>query len=234
MALYIDSAYLDDITNIVQTVPVVGVTTNPSILLAAQTRGQALNMDTLIAAILERLNPWFNQGLIFLQPGAMDEAEMYRQVLFAWQAVTRAGYETHRLVHKLPMTPAGMRVAQRLKKNQPEQRIAFTAVTTVAQAYTAAMIGANFVIPYYNRLERAGVDARERIAEIAELFHNQRITTRILAASIKSPTEAALALLAGTHDITAAPQVLLDMLSDPLTDEAIEKFADDWQKMNKV
>ncbi len=232
MALYIDSAFLDDITNVVQTVPVAGVTTNPSILLAARTRGQEMALDTLTGEILERLN--LLVGSIFMQPGATDEEEMYQQVLTAWQSVLRAGYGANRLVHKLPMTAVGMRVAQRLKRNQMNHRIAFTAVTTVAQAYTAAMVGADFVIPYYNRLDHAGVDARERVAEIAELFHNQQLATRILAASIKSPTEAVLALLAGAHDITAAPEVLLDMVSDPQTDEAIEKFAHDWQKMNKV
>ena len=90
---------------------------------------------------------------------------------------------------------------------------------------------ADFVIPYYNRLERAGVDADERIAEMAELFHNQQLPTRILAASIKSPQEAISALAAGAHDITAAPGVLLDMITDPQTDEAVEKFSQDWQKL---
>ena len=41
-------------------------------------------------------------------------------------------------------------------------------------------------------------------------------------------------MLAGAHDITAAPQVLLDMVSDPQTDAAIEKFAHDWQKMKTL
>jgi hypothetical protein len=38
-----------------------------------------------------------------------------------------------------------------------------------------------------------------------------------------------------THssDITAAPRVLLEMVSDPQTDAAIEKFTQDWQKVNK-
>ena len=232
MALYIDSAYLNDITNVVQTVPVLGVTTNPSILLAARERGQEIALDRLVDEILERLNLTF--GSVFLQPGATDEEEMYQQVLASWQAVLTASYSVTRLVHKLPMTPVGLRVARRLKKNHEDHRIAFTAVTTVAQAYTAAMVEAEFVIPYYNRLERAGVNASERIAEMAELFHNQQLATRILVASIKSPSEAVTALLAGAHDITAAPQVLLDMVSDPQTEAAIERFAQDWQKMNKV
>ncbi len=33
MALYVDSAYLDDITQVAQIVPLAGVTTNPTILL---------------------------------------------------------------------------------------------------------------------------------------------------------------------------------------------------------
>ena len=111
--------------------------------------------------------------------------------------------------------------------------IAFTAVTTAAQSYVAAMAGADFVIPYFNRLERSGIDASERIAEMAALLHKQHLPIRILAASIKSPLEAVSALSAGAHDITAAPQVLLDIVSDPQTEEAIEKFAQDWQKMKQ-
>jgi transaldolase len=137
-----------------------------------------------------------------------------------------------RVVPKIPMHQVGMRVARQLR--QQGYRVAFTAVTTVAQAYSAAMLGADFVIPYYNRLERAGVDASERIAEMAELFHNQHISTRILAASIKSPLEATSALGAGAHDITAAPQVLLDMLSDPHSDEAIKRFNQDWLELNNA
>ena len=56
--------------------------------------------------------------------------------------------------------------------------------------------------------------------------------TGILAASIKSSSDAVCALGAGAHDITAAPQVLLDMVSDPQTDEANEKFTQDWQKIS--
>ncbi len=82
-------------------------------------------------------------------------------------------------------------------------------------------------------LERLGVDASKRIAEMAEVLSHQQLPTRILAASIKSPVEAVSALLSGAHDITAAPGVLLEMVSDSLTDAAVEKFTQDWQKVNK-
>jgi TalC/MipB family fructose-6-phosphate aldolase len=227
MALYVDSAYLNDITNVAQTVPLAGVTTNPSILLAARERGQMLKPHQLLLELLG--HPSLAGTTIFMQPGATDEEEMYQEAIASTSALSNM---VKRIVHKIPMNPVGMRVARRLIVQQ--RRVAFTAVTTVAQAYTAAMANAEFVIPYYNRLERSGIDASERMAEMAEVMHNHQLPTRILVASIKTTADARCALLAGVHDITATPQVLLDMVSDPLTDDAVVKFSQDWHKMNKL
>jgi len=78
------------------------------------------------------------------------------------------------------------------------------------------------------------VNASERVSQMAELLHNQQLSSRILAASIKSATEATAALLAGVHDLTVAPQVLVDMVRDPQSEEAIEKFGQDWRKMKNL
>ena len=218
MALYIDSAFLNDITLVTQTVPIDGVTTNPSILLAARERGQEASPQVLLDALLRETN-----GLIFMQPGATVEEEMYAEALAYIETAPK------RVIPKIPMTHIGMRVARKLKQQQ--HRLAFTAVTSVAQAYNAAMVGADFVIPYYGRLERAGINAGQRIAEMAKLLQSTHPTTRILVASIKSPEEAANALLSGAHDLTVTPSVLMEMVTDPLTEDAVEKFSHDWQQL---
>jgi TalC/MipB family fructose-6-phosphate aldolase len=221
MALYIDSAFLNDIMLVTQTVPLAGVTTNPSILLAAHERGQDESPHALLEALLRTTN-----GLIFMQPGASEEEEMYAEALTYIQAAPR------RVIPKIPMTHTGMRVARRLKQQQ--HRLAFTAVTSLAQVYNAAMGGADFIIPYYGRLEQSGIDASQRISEMAKLLQSAHPTTRILVASIKSPIEAANALLAGAHDLTVTPSILMEMVTDPLTEDAVERFMQDWQKMNKL
>jgi TalC/MipB family fructose-6-phosphate aldolase len=221
MALYIDSAFLNDIMHVTQTVPLAGITTNPSILLAARERGQDLHPHELLDALLNRTD-----GIIFMQPGASGEAEMLAEALTYIQAAPK------RVIPKIPMTHTGMRVALQLKQQQ--HHLAFTAVTSVSQVYNAAIVGADFIIPYYGRLERAGINASERISEMAELMYNAHPTTRILVASIKSPGDAATALLAGAHDLTVTPQVLMEMVSDPLTEDAVERFTQDWQKMNQL
>ena len=218
MALYIDSAYLPDIIEVARTVPVEGVTTNPALLLQAQERGQDLKPVHLLNELLRHIG-----GTIFMQPGAPTEEEMYEQACAYIQAAPE------RVLPKIPMTQVGMRVAKKLHKHT----MAFTAVTSVAQAYSAALLEAHFIIPYYNRLERLGVDASKRIAEMAEVLSHQQLPTRILAPSIKSPVQAVSALLSGAHDITAAPGVVLEMVGDPQIDAAVEKFTQDWQKINK-
>jgi len=221
MALYIDSAFLNDIMLVTQTVPLAGITTNPSILLATRERGQDESPHALLETLLRVTN-----GIIFMQPGASEEEEMYAEALTYIEAAPR------RVIPKIPITHTGMRVARQLKRQQ--HRLAFTAVASVAQAYNAAIVGADFIIPYYGRLERSGIDASQRIAEMAKLLHDAHPTTRILVASIKSPADAATALLAGAHDLTVTPPVMMQMVTDPLTEDAVERFTQDWQKMNKL
>lgn len=222
MALYVDSAYLDDIIAVARIIPIAGVTTNPTLMLTAHQRGQVLSPQTLLDELLHRLP----EGTIFIQPGAMQAEEMLRE------ARTYIDVNPQRVVPKIPLTSTGMLVARQLK--QEGFRLSFTAVTSLAQAYSAAMLPASYIIPYYNRLTRAGVDASQRIHCMAQLLEQQHLPTRILAASIKTPVEATAALLAGAHDLTVAPEVLREMVNDPETEAAVERFFQDWQKMNKL
>ncbi len=221
MALYIDSAYLDDIIAVARTLPLAGVTTNPTILLAARERGQAYSPQALLGRLLTTVS-----GDIFMQPSLANEKQAFQDALHFKQVAS------DRVVLKIAMTQAGLRLVQQLKPYRA--RIAFTAVTTVAQAYIAAQAGAAFVIPYYNRLQRSGVDAAERVSQMARILASQQLPTRILIASVKTPDEAAQALLAGAHDLTAPPDVLLAMTTDPASEQAVARFEQDWHKMKTL
>src|SRR5258708_16387749 len=117
MALYIDSAYLADIIEVWRPVHVVGVTTNPTLLLQAQERGEDLKPEHLLNELLRHTS-----GTIFMQPGATTEEEMYEQALAYIQTAP------DRVIPKIPITQVGMRVAKKLHKHP----IAFTALTTFA------------------------------------------------------------------------------------------------------
>src|SRR5260221_28498 len=69
MALFVDCAFLTDVQPICARYPVSGVTTNPSILLAAAQRAQHLSDIELVRELLQVC-----RGPIFMQPmaGAHD------------------------------------------------------------------------------------------------------------------------------------------------------------------
>lgn len=221
MALYIDSAYLDDITAAAQTLPIAGVTTNPTLLLNAYQHGQRITTNELIAQLLRRTT-----GTIFMQPTIASEEEAYRE------AHSYIDADPQRVVPKIPMNKVGICIGQRL--HAEGHHIAFTAVTTISQAYIASQVGAKYIIPYYNRLRRSGINPCERIAHMAQVIAGQRSDTRILAASIKSTAEAAEALVSGAHDLTVPPAILLEMAYDPESDEAIARFEQDYNKMKNL
>ncbi len=219
MGLYIDSALLNDITNVIQTIPIAGVTTNPTILLQAREQGQKLDEISLLHELLK-----IQEGSVFMQPPSSDPQEMLQQ------ARSYGEVEPGHVILKIPMTLTGVQIARQLK----EYHIAFTAVATVSQAYCAALCNATCVIPYFGRLERMGIDAGKVVEQMADLLSRRTGPPRILAASLKTSKDCSRALLAGADDLTAPPQTLLSMLGDPLTDEAATRFEQDWYKMKKL
>jgi TalC/MipB family fructose-6-phosphate aldolase len=221
MALLVDSAWLDDVTQVCRDFPVTGVTTNPSILLASLEHGQKLPIDVLARQLLTICS-----GPVFLQPVAEGADELL--------AVGRdyMSIDPAHIVLKLPMTSDGLRAGKTLKDEGA--RIAFTAVYTLPQAYNGMLAGAEWIIPYFGRLRRAGLDACARIGEMARLLRVQRAGTRLLVASLKSPDDVIEATMAGAHDITAQPDIIRAMIRSPLTNDALATFAKDWESLQEV
>lgn len=218
MALYIDSAYLKDVEEICTAYPIAGVTTNPTILLAAIERGQRLSDEAVLRHLLDVCS-----GHVFMQPTAGD-AEGLRAAALRYVEVNPA-----RVVLKLPMNAVGMKAAMLLARE--DARFSFTAISTVGQAYCGMLAGAAWIIPYFGRLRRSGVDPCQVIADMARVMSSQMGAARILAASVKSPGDVVEATLAGAHDVTAPPEVIRTLIEDVLTEDAVTRFAADWMRV---
>lgn len=221
MALLVDSAWLDDVEQVCRDLPVTGITTNPTIVLAAVERGQKLSVQELAPELLKRCS-----GPVFLQP----VAESVDDVIAL--ARTYVAIDPARIVLKLPMSAVGLRSGKVLRDEGA--RIAFTAVYTLPQAYSGMLLGAEWIIPYFGRLRRAGLDACARIGEMARLLRVQQSETRLLVASLKSPDDVIEATLAGANDITAQPDIIRAMPQSGLTNDALASFANDWQLIQQM
>jgi TalC/MipB family fructose-6-phosphate aldolase len=221
MALYVDSAFVEDVARLAAAYPIAGVTTNPTILLTAFERGQRLRDVEVLRELLQVC-----AGPVFMQPTAGSRDELRKA------ALTYVDVNPQRVVLKLPATPLGLQAAHDLAGDGA--LVAFTAVASVPQVYLGTMMGAQWVIPYFCRLRRAGVDVNQEITDMARLLDGQQSSTRILAASLKTPRDIIEATLAGAHDVTAPPDVIAAMATSAMTEAAVTQFASDWERLRQL
>jgi transaldolase len=71
------------------------------------------------------------------------------------------------------------------------------------------------------------------LRDIVDIFRTYGYGTQVIAASIRHPVHVTEAALAGADVATIPYDVLVKMLRHNLTDEGIQKFLKDWEKVPK-
>jgi len=213
MAIFLDSARIDEIEKAMEFPFIEGVTCNPILIYKATGKERLDRKEflSLIGAAQERI-----RGLFFVQTTEKDSS-----------AIVSESRELHRIspdkmVIKIPCTAEGLKAASILKKIGI--RTAITTVFSLMQAAASTLSGADYVIPFCNRMSRVGQNGVETIARMVRVFREQAFPSRILAASIRSPLECAGLLEAGVNDITISYPIVEELLSHPLTSEALIDF----------
>jgi len=206
VAIFLDSAQLDDARAAAATGAVAGITTNPTLLAAVpEPREQVL--AALCAA---------QPGPVFCQLVASDAESMVAE------ARRLHAISPEQIVLKVPAGLEGVRAISRLAPALP---CALTAVYAPGQAYLAAMAGARYVIPYVNRASRRLGDGIALVSALAATCAAAGTDTAVLAASLKTPDEVTAALLAGARHVTLPWPVIMALAEHPLSAEAVAEFA---------
>lgn len=198
--IYLDSAIINDAKIAIQYGWVKGITTNPTLLAKSD-----LSPEQTLQKLAD-LSP----GELYYQLTATEAEAMIAEGKKAYQLI---GEKT---VLKIPATNLGFQVTATLSSHIS---CAVTAIYSSAQAAIAKEAGAKYAIAYVNRATRLLGDGLALVKEMAKVLENS--DTEILAASLKSPQEAAEALQAGAHHLT----VPLDILTAMTTHELSEKTA---------
>lgn len=208
MKLYIDCADVSLIESLMKTGIFYGVTTNPVILRAAGIHfdrlGELAHSVTALGAREIFLQSW----------GRSAEALLANGRLLAEIGET--------VVVKFPATRDGLEAATALAK--AGARTCITAVYSPFQAILAAAAGAAYVAPYLGRMNDAGRDGHELIAQMSDTLIGTENPTEILAASIRSPGDTAVLASNGVRHITLSPKVAEMLFQEQLTMDAVEAF----------
>lgn len=106
-----------------------------------------------------------------------------------------------------------------------------TLIFSANQALLAANAGAAYVSPFLGRLDDISMDGVELIRTIAEIFEIHEIKTEIIAASIRNSIHVTESARAGADIATVPYNIIKQMIKHPLTDQGLEKFKADWEKV---
>ncbi|MCQ8241153.1 transaldolase family protein [Rhizosaccharibacter radicis] len=187
-----------------------GVTTNPTIL---ERGGVRCSVDAIAGVVQEVLR--------------FPVQEVQAQ---CWGTRTEALVDTGRqlaaidprVVVKVPVTEDGIRAVARF--HALGIRTTMTAVYAAHQAITAAAAGADYVAPYYGRINDGGRDAAAVIRTMTAILRTAGGRTRLLVASLRSAEDLAALAAEGCDTFTFSPAVAEALFSDGQTAAAALAF----------
>ncbi|EAE6153871.1 transaldolase family protein [Listeria monocytogenes] len=207
--MFLDTGNLEEIKKTLQFPFFEGVTTNPTILLK-ENRPRKTHIGSIQAKV------------VFVQAAGLTEEEIWEDVLRI-QAIEPA--EGTVIGLKIPAHEAGIKVIANVRANFPNEIILATAIFSSEQGYIAALSGADYLAPYYNRMEVSGLDAAKTIEELRYVLDLQGLEdVKIMGASFKNSRQIMQALASGANTVTIGYDLFLQMMNKPLALESIEKF----------
>ena len=210
MKYFIDTANMEEITEINEWGVLAGVTTNPSLV----AKEKNISFHDRLVEICELVGGPVSGEVMSLEADGMIE-----------EGRELAKLHEH-IVVKIPMTAEGMKAVSVLSKEGIKTNV--TLVFNTVQALTAARAGATYVSPFIGRLDDIGLEGMQLISDIADIFLIHDIDTEIIAASIRNEGHVHGAALAGANIATIPYAVIKKLTNHPLTDKGIEQFLADW------
>lgn len=218
MKFFIDTANLEEIKEAHLLGVLDGVTTNPS-LIAREGIANRADFKHHIKTICE-----------LVQAPVSAEAVSIRAEDLIIEARELAAIDEH-VVVKIPMTQDGLKAVKQLSGEGIRTNV--TLVFSSLQALMAAKAGASYVSPFVGRLDDIVQNGMDVIEQIVDIFSNYLFDTEIIVASIRNPLHVLESARLGA-DIATIPFKVIDQLTrHPLTDIGMEKFLNDWNKVDK-
>ena len=214
MKFFIDTANVEQIREAASIGILDGVTTNPTLL--SKEKGPFKETLKEICSIVK--GPVNGEVVSEDWEGMVKEAEELSKI-------------AENICIKIPMTKEGLKAVNHLSAMNIKTNV--TLIFSPAQAILAAKAGANYVSPFIGRLDDISHIGMELVRDIVDIYDNYGIATEVITASIRNPLHVVDAALAGSHIVTVPFGVIEKMFKHPLTDIGIQRFLDDWKKVEK-
>jgi len=210
--IFLDTANLDQIKEAISWGIIDGVTTNPS-LVSKENR----EFKDLIREICR------------VVPGPVSVESVSLQANDIIKESRKLAKIAENVVVKVPITVEGLKAIKTLAQEGID--VNTTLIFSVSQALLAAKAGAKYVSPFIGRLDDISHDGLDLVDQILTVFNNYGFETEVIVASIRHPLHVVEAALMGADIATMPFSSLEKLVKHPLTDLGIEKFLNDWKRV---
>lgn len=215
MKFFIDTADLDEIREANDLGVLDGVTTNPSLCMKVGVS----DFEGHIAKICEIVEGDVSAEVI---------STKYEDIVAEGRNIASIA---DNVVVKVPLIKDGIKAIKTFSEEGIKTNC--TLCFSATQALIAAKAGATYISPFIGRLDDISSDGMSLIADIATIYDNYGYETEILAASIRHPMHVLEAARIGADVATMPLSVIIGLLKHPLTDNGLERFLADWDKLQE-
>ena len=216
MEFIVDTVNLEEIKDAVEHMPIVGVTSNPSIVKQTSPENFFEHMRKIREIIgMERS--------LHIQVISKNSDEMVAEAHRILKEIDDQVYI------KVPVSYEGMKAIKTLKAEGV--KVTATAVYDLMQAYMALAANVDYIAPYVNRIGNLGADPMDLISNLSDRIAVDGYNTKIVAASFKGVQQVRDSFNFGAHAITAPVAVLKQIFANPNIEKAVDDFNKDWYAM---
>ncbi len=217
---FLDTADLSEIEEVASWGALAGVTTNPS--LYARTGGKLEDFEGHLVKICNLVD-----GPVSGEVTAEDRDGMIEQ----GRALAALA---DNMVVKIPVCVEGLAATRALSEEGID--VNMTLVFTVPQALLAAQAGARYISPFVGRFDDIAEDGLDQLGDIVTAIQNYDFghPVEIIAASIRSANHVTQAALMGADIATVPYGAMKKCIYHPLTEQGLEKFKADWEKVENA
>ncbi|MEM2915199.1 MAG: transaldolase family protein [Candidatus Bathyarchaeia archaeon] len=215
MKIFLDTASLKEIKEILPWGIVEGITTNQKIF----EREAGCDFETRVKQIVELIDGPVSIEITSNQIDKMiAEAERY------------SSWNPEKIVLKVPMMGdgTGLKVVSILRSKGIKTNM--TALMTTNQVILASKAGATYASIFYNRTKDAGNNPDEIIRNSVAIIEKSGLPTQIIVGSIRTPDDVWRAAVSGAHIVTIPYNIITQMPFHPKTEETIKEFDEAWRK----
>ena len=220
MKFFLDTADLAEIEEVASWGALAGVTTNPS--LYARTGGKLEDFEGHLVKICKLVD-----GPVSGEVTAEDRDGMIEQ----GRALAALA---DNMVVKIPVGVEGLAATKALFEEGID--VNMTLVFTVPQALLAARAGARYISPFVGRFDDIAEDGLDQLDDIVTAIKNYDFghPVEIIVASIRSANHVTQAALMGADIATVPYGAMKKCMYHPLTEQGLEKFKADWEKVENA